>query len=80
MDAQLFVELSEEQQELVAGGGQLTDLDDYLDTYFKAENSVVDFQAMLESGPDGSTVMQDFSQDFTAIDTGAKKDFSASFD
>jgi hypothetical protein len=80
MDSQLFVELSEEQQEIVAGGGQLTDLDDYLNTYFEAENSEVDFQAMLESGPDGSTVMQDFSQDFTKIANAAKKDFSAQFD
>jgi hypothetical protein len=80
MNSQLFVELSESQQELVSGGGQLTDLDDYLDTYFKAEKSLVDFQVAQKSGPDGSEILQDFSQDFTAVDTGAIKDFNAIFD
>lgn len=80
MNSQLFVELSEQQQELVSGGGQLTDLDDYLNTYFKAEKSVVNFEVAQTSGPDGSQNLQKLSQDFTSVDTAATKDLFAAFD
>jgi hypothetical protein len=79
MDSQLFVDLSKEQQEQVSGGGQLIDLDDKLNTYFEAEKSLVGLKVGQSSGPEGSTIMQEFTQDFTQIDTGADKDFAAIF-
>jgi hypothetical protein len=79
MDSQLFADLSQAQQEQVSGGGQLIDLDDQLDTYFTAEKSLVGLKVGQTSGPEGSEIMQAFSQDFTAIDTGAEKDFFATF-
>lgn len=80
MESTLFTELSENQQELVAGGGQLTDLYDELYSRFQRENSIVMFEAEQVSGPNGSTTTQAFMQDFEYIFTDAYKDFYAEFD
>jgi len=80
MNSELLIELSDEQQELVSGGGQLTDLYDSLGTDFSRENSQVMLEVGQTSGPNGSTNVQSFGQAFQEIDTSAYKDFYASFD
>jgi len=80
MNSELLIELSDEQQELVSGGGQLTDLYDSLGTDFSRENSQVMLEVSQGSGPNGSYNLQSFRQDFTRTETSAYKDFYASFD
>jgi len=80
MESTLFLELSDEQQELVSGGGQLIDLSDSLGTDFSKENSLVQLEVGQTSGPNGSTNIQSFGQAFQKIDTSAYKDLSAMFE
>ena len=74
------MELSDQQQELVSGGGQLTNLTDDLYTNFYKENSYVTLDVLQTSGPNGSANVQSFSQNFQEIDTEAYKYFDADFD
>jgi len=80
MNSELLIELSDEQQELVSGGGQLTDLSDSLGTNFSKENSLVQLEVGQTSGLNGSTNIQSFGQAFQEIDTSASKRLSAIFD
>jgi len=79
MESELFMELSETQQELVSGGGQLYSLSDDLWTTFHQENSVVALGVLQTSGPNGSANVQTFGQVFQDIDTSAYKYFDAYF-
>jgi len=79
MESELFMELSETQQELVSGGGQLSYLSDYLGTDFYQENSIVNLEVVQSSGPNGSVNAQSFSQNFQEIYTSADKYFDAYF-
>lgn len=78
--SELFMELSDQEQELVSGGGQLTSIYDHLGTDFYKENSVVSLEVLQTSGANGSANVQRFGQAFQEIDTGAFKLFEASFD
>jgi len=53
MNTELFVELSDDQQEIISGG---IGLYDYLGTYFSQE--ALAFSATAASGPGGSAVNQ----------------------
>ena len=78
INAELFVELSEEQQQLVSGGGGSGDvLKDKLATYFKANETVTNLEVAQDSGPKGSTNLQSFQHDTANINTAAFKDFFA---
>ncbi|EHC13878.1 CTB family bacteriocin [Fischerella thermalis] len=64
----LFSEISEEQQQMVAGGKSIND---YISTYFNADTTVFAFAAA--SGPGGSVVTQEFAEQ--EINTSAYKSF-----
>ncbi|MCP6761256.1 MAG: CTB family bacteriocin [Fischerella sp. CENA71] len=64
----LFSEVAEEQQQLVAGGKSIND---YLSTYFNADTTAFAFSAA--SGPGGSVVTQEFAEQ--EINTSANKSF-----
>ncbi len=76
MSHELFMDLSDEQQELVSGGGQLTDLFETDFTAFEFQN--VDFQKNIESGPNGSSIQKSLETNF--INTYAYEDLELGFD
>ncbi len=75
MSHELFMDLSDEQQELVSGGGQLTDLFETDFTAFEFQN--VEFQKNIESGPDGSNIMKSLETNF--VNTYAYEDLELEF-
>lgn len=77
VQSELFVELSDEQQEIVSGGISLKDL---INTTFNFNNESLGFKADAQSGPGGSTVSQIVTAEKSAIDTSALKDFQLNFD
>jgi hypothetical protein len=76
LNAELFVELSDGQEECVSGGGQLRDLDEYFNTDFEAAQTVN--LTRIASGPGGSFVEEKFAT--ANVDTDAYKSIDASFD
>jgi hypothetical protein len=64
----LFSEVTEEQQQMIAGGKTIYD---NLSTYFNANTTAFAFAAA--SGPGGSQVYQEFAEQ--EIDTSAYKTF-----
>ncbi|MFB2770984.1 CTB family bacteriocin, partial [Pelatocladus sp. BLCC-F211] len=64
----LFSEVAEEQQQMVAGGKSIYD---NLSTYFNADTTAFAFKTA--SGPGGSVVTQEFAEQ--EINTGAYKTF-----
>jgi len=73
-----LLELSDEQQQLVAGGSSSGDfLKDELSTYFKTDASITDLQVAQQSGPSGSRNLQSFKHDTISIDTAAMKELRA---
>lgn len=75
MSHEFLMDLTEEQQELVSGGGQLDKLRE-LD-YTNFENQVVDFQKDIASNRDGSTIRKRLSTDF--VFTQAYEDLKLDF-
>ncbi|MDZ4871372.1 MAG: hypothetical protein CLLPBCKN_000760 [Chroococcidiopsis cubana SAG 39.79] len=76
--SELFVELSEDQQQLVAGGGSSGDvLKDKLATHFKTDETITNLEVAQESTPKGSTNLQSFKHDTLNVNTAAYKDFFA---
>lgn len=73
----LFVELSDEQQQLVTGGSSGDFLKDKLSTYFKTDASITLLEVAQQSGPKGSTNLQAFKHDTISIDTAAMKNLQA---
>ena len=75
---ELLVELSEDQQQLVAGGGGSGDvLKDKLATYFKANETITNLEVAQESTPKGSTNLQSFKHDTVNVNTAAYKELIA---
>ena len=74
MSHELFVELSDEQQQLVAGGASLIDS---LGTYFKQKQTATALSVTQLSGPGGSYNVQNFATASNLIKTGAHKNFIA---
>jgi hypothetical protein len=81
-NTELFVELTEEQAQVVTGGsyggyfgGDY--LDDHLNTYFKQKDQATILEVTQASGPNGSANVQKFANITKTIDTGASKDFTA---
>lgn len=63
MSHELFMDLSEEQQERVSGGGELEELEEY--DFTKYLNQQFDLQKQIESGPGGSSITKRVMVDFT---------------
>lgn len=75
----LLADLSDEQQQLVAGGSSIGDeIRDKLATYYRADNSLLNLNVAQQSGPQGSTNLQQFNHQALAVDTAAFKDLFAS--
>ncbi|OKH21202.1 hypothetical protein NIES593_16425 [Hydrococcus rivularis NIES-593] len=74
-DTNLLSELSDEQQEIVAGGGQLSDITKEIETAFEASNTV--FKNSAASTAKGSMV--DTTIDNMAINTTAYEKLTALF-
>lgn len=72
-----LVELSDEQQQLVAGGSSGDVLKDKLSTYFKTDAAITILDVAQQSSPKGSTNLQKFQHDTISIDTAAYKDLFA---
>jgi hypothetical protein len=66
-------ELSDEQQEIVAGGGQLADIDKEIQTAFEASNTL--FRNQVKSGPEGSFVTTQIAN--VSLDTVAEEALKA---
>jgi len=76
MSHELFMDLSEEQQELVSGGGQLEYVDEF--DYTNFEEQLVDFQKDISSNRNGSSIRKRLSTDFAY--TQAYEDLQLEFD
>lgn len=72
-----LMELSDEQQQLVAGGGSKDVLKDKLSTYFQTDAAITVLDVAQQSSPKGSTNLQKFQHDTISIDTAAYKDLYA---
>ena len=78
MNSELFVELSEEQAQVVTGGsygGYGDKIEDYLSTYYNQKDKATLLEVTQFSGPQGSGNIQKFANVSKEIDTGAYKDF-----
>ncbi len=89
MNCDLFVELSDEQQQLVAGGqgdtggaggigNSVGSLKDKLSTYYNTNAFAVGLNVAQASTPQGSSNQQKFATDVLNINTAAFKDLFAS--
>ena len=76
MSHEFLMDLTEEQQELVSGGGQLETLDE-LD-YTNFENQLVDLQKDISSNRNGSSIRKRLSTDF--VFTEAYEDLELDFE
>jgi hypothetical protein len=81
-NTELFVELTEEQAQVVTGGSYggypgLDYIDDHLNTYFKQKDQATILEVTQASGPKGSANVQKFANVSKTIDTAAYKDFTA---
>jgi len=77
-NTELFVELTEEQAQVVTGGsygGYGDEIKDYLNTYYKQNDKATLLEVSQFSGPGGSGTLQKFANVSKEIDTGAYKDF-----
>jgi DNA uptake protein ComE-like DNA-binding protein len=77
MNCDLFVELSDEQQQLVAGGVSIGELQDTLSTYYKTNAFAVGLNVAQASTPQGSFNQQNFTTEVLNINTAAFKDLFA---
>ncbi|WP_207713977.1 CTB family bacteriocin [Scytonema sp. UIC 10036] len=76
MSHEFLVDLTEEQQELVSGGGKLDTLNEL--NYTNFENQLVDFQKDITSSRNGSSVRKRLSTDF--VFTEAYDDLKLGFE
>lgn len=76
VESKLIAELTDKQQELVSGGGQLVDLDQFDDIAF--ENQIFGEQKTLNANRDGSTITKQVMNDYAASD--ATEELLAQFD
>ena len=80
-NTELFVELTEEQAQVVTGGsyggGYGDQIKDYLSTYYTQKEQATILEVNQVSGPKGSANVQKFANISKTIDTGASKDFTA---
>ncbi|MBF2006974.1 MAG: CTB family bacteriocin [Chlorogloeopsis fritschii C42_A2020_084] len=76
MEFKLFVELSDKQQELISGGGQLLNLDEFDYTDFEYQN--VNLNKTIASGINGSFITKELSTNF--VFTSAYEDLMLDFD
>jgi hypothetical protein len=78
MSNELFADISEEQQSIVAGGGGFdpATLLDIVKTDYLATKDTTAFKFGIASGPGGSVVEQQFVTDSVKIDTSAAKLFA----
>jgi hypothetical protein len=77
-NTELFVELTEEQAQVVTGGsygGYGDKIEDYLETYYKQKDQATILEVTQASGPNGSANVQKFANISKHIDTAAYKDF-----
>jgi hypothetical protein len=78
-NTELFVELTEEQAQVVTGGsygGYGGDvIKDYLSTYYNQKDQATILEVNQVSGPNGSVNVQKFANVSKHIDTAAYKDF-----
>ena len=78
-NTELFVELTEEQAQVVTGGsyggGYGDEIKDYLNTYYKQQDKATLLEVNQLSGPYGSVNVQKFANVSKEIDTAAYKDF-----
>jgi hypothetical protein len=75
LNSELFVELSDEQEECANGGGQLRNLNESFETEYDAAQTVNVTQIM--SGPGGSGILEVFKT--SSVETEANKSINASF-
>jgi hypothetical protein len=80
MSNELFADVSEEQQSIVAGGGGYDGYDpakiiDRVKTDYLATKDTTAFKFGVASGPGGSVVTQEFATESVKIDTSAEKMF-----
>jgi len=78
MNSELFVELTEEQAQVVTGGsygGYGDEIKDYLSTYYNQHDKATLLEVTQVSGPGGSANVQKFANLDKSIKTGAYKDF-----
>lgn len=75
LDADWLSELSDEQQEIVTGGGQLDDLSKQVMTAFDASTTM--FKNTVTSGPTGSYVTTEIAN--TAVFTTAQEMLDTAF-
>ena len=81
-NTELFVELTEEQAQVVTGGSYggypgVDFIDDHLNTYYKQHDQATLLEVTQASGPNGSANVQKFANVTKDIKTGAHKDFTA---
>jgi hypothetical protein len=77
-NTELFVELTEEQAQVVTGGsygGYGDEIKDYLNTYYTQKDQATLLEVTQASGPNGSANVQKFANISKHIDTAAFKDF-----
>ena len=78
-NTELFVELTEEQAQVVTGGsyggGYGDQIKDYLSTYYTQKDQATLLEVTQVSGPGGSANVQKFANISKHIDTAAYKDF-----
>jgi hypothetical protein len=72
----LYSELSDNQQEAIAGGGQLEDIHKTIFTTFDASETI--FKNVAGSGANGSTVVTELSN--KSVKTAAYEDLCVGFD
>ncbi|MFQ4143031.1 CTB family bacteriocin [Chlorogloeopsis sp. ULAP02] len=76
MKTKLFIELSDYQQELICGGGQLLNLDEFDYTDFEYQN--VNLSKTIASGINGSFITKELSTNF--VYTSAYEDLMLEFE
>jgi len=81
-NTELFVELTEEQAQIVTGGSYggypgADYIDDHLNTYYNQKDKATLLEVTQASGPGGSATVQKFANVSKDIDTAAYKDFTA---
>jgi hypothetical protein len=68
MNTELFIELSDNQQEIISGGGQgaLEYLNEYIDSSYNASNTA--WSSVSSVGPGGAVTFQTLNNSHIAVD------------
>ncbi len=67
----LFVELSTTEEEMITGGGSVSNIQDDISSFYESETSFVNQSSLQSTGPGGSLNTQTFNQDYQQISNGA---------